>query len=387
MKVKLRPDIAETVGTCGATPGGRVPAKVLLVLAALAVTTAAGGCRDGNDANVRTIVPLPTIRVDSPEWSGVGDDEIVATIDDIRIPAWRVKRALGEAPVGTSPDEAMYTVIAEELIARMAAGDTGFVPDRKSYERILASRYIDKMVIEDFPPEKVPMTMLQEAFAMPQVWAKFNHYDLYEIQDYQWICCSDPRDCDPAVSDYCFKEGQDPMNAVYNAVVTEQPDPGDLAIMAAEYKKLAYHLTYQEFQFAFDRTAGYQKGVTHIDEKLVTRIMETPEGGWISPTRSGFGWHVSYVAKHHLEVHGDLNDPEVRQEIARTFIQRFRQQHFLELLAGLVATDRLKLLETYYENRLAPATTPAYDVVIDSEALRQATAVEAMEHQEQVPIQ
>lgn len=362
---------------------GRIPLGLACLLAVFAVGQLS--CAGSDDRDVHSTVPIPGILVSSPEWSGVGDDKIAATVDDIRIPAWRVRRALRESPAGTSVAQALDMVIDEELVARRAADDTGFTPIRKSFEKTLASRYIEKHLIDEFRPEDVPMSMLEEAFKMPQVWARFNHYDLYEIQDYQWICCADPRDCDPAVSEYCFKEGEGVMKAVYEALLRDKPAPADLGILATEYRKLAYHLTYQEFQFAFDKTAGYQKGLSHIDQILAEALMKAEAGTFLPPVKSQFGWHIPYLRSHLPEVHGDLTDPAIRLEIAGVFIQRFRQQHFLELLGGLIPVDSLKLLQGYFEKRPAPTDRPAYQVYVDRDALRESASAEAGEHQKEVP--
>ncbi len=360
-------------------------------LAAAAAVTAAlfapvlAGCRDVDRSMIPSTVAIPEITVDSAAWSGIGNDKVVATVDDIRIPAWRVRSVLGQLPPGTPAMEALDLVIAEELVARKAAGDRAFTPDRKVYEKTLAARWIEKHLISGFGPADVPYSMLAETFAMPQVWAKFNHPDLYEIQDYQWICCEDPRNCDPAVSDYCFKEGEGPMRAVYEALLRDQPAAADLSILALDYRKLAYHMTYQEYQFAFDKTAGYQKGATHIDKTLAAALMNAETGTWLPPVKSEFGWHVPYLKMHHPEIHGDLSNPAVRTEISEVFIQRFRQQYFLELLAGLVPTDSLKLLQSYYEGRHAPAVRPVYDVVVDRDALRDSAAGEAGEKEAGMP--
>jgi len=368
----------------GRLPLNQTVRRLLIAASATFSLLAMTACGEA-DREVANTVPLPRILVSSPAWSGVGDDQVVATIDDIKIPAWRVRRALGEAPAGTTAAQALDLVIAEELVARKAAGDEGFTPDRKVFEKVLATRWVEKHLIEDFGPEDVPMSMLQEAFAMPQVWAKFNHYDLYEILDYQWICCPDPDNCDPAASEECFREGETTMATVWTALDREKPAMADLKIMTGEYRKLAYKLTYQEYQFAFDKTAGYQKGMSHIDTKLADALMKAEPGVAVPPVRSDFGWHVPFVKTHYPEVHGDLNDPAVRLEVATVFLQRFRQQHFLELLGGLIPVDSLLLLDAYFEKRGAPPGKPVYDVVVDRQALREATAVELDRSQEETP--
>ena len=365
-------------------PSNILDRMVLGVTSAGLALLCAAGC-GGDGGKVATTVPLPRILVSSPEWSGVGDDQVAATIDDIRIPAWRVRQALKDAPAGTTAEQTLDLVISEELVAMKAAGGEGFTPDRKVYEKALATRWLDKHLIEDFGPEDVPMWMLQETFAMPKVWAKFNHYDLYEIQDYQWICCPDPQYCDPAESESCFKEGEAAMMTVWTALEREKPALHDLGVLAREYRKLAYRLTYQEYQFAFDRTAGYQKGMSHIDTTLADALMKAETGVAVPPVKSAFGWHVPFVKKHHPEVHGDLGDPAVRLEVATVFLQRFRQQHFLELLGGLIPIDSLMLLDAYFEKRDAPAGRPVYEVVVDRQALRETTAVELERNKDETP--
>ncbi|HOD07396.1 MAG TPA: hypothetical protein PKG98_04790 [Myxococcota bacterium] len=352
-----------------------------LVLAGVFAGCFASGCSTSDEPAKPTTVPIGRIQVSSPGWDGVGDDQIVATIDDIKIPAWRVRRALKGAPAGTTVEEALDLVIDMELIARKAAGDDGFVPDRKVLERALASRWVEANLIEGFSPRDVSLAMLQEAFSMPQIWAKFNHYDLYEVQSYQWICCTDPKNCDPALFEACMQEGEAPMRTVYESLLRDRPFPPDLGMLIPEYQKVAYRLSYQEFSFAFDKTAGFQRGAQHIDQMLVDQIMKGEPGNFMPPARSNFGWHVVYIVSHLPEVHGTLDDEFVRTEIATVFIERFRQQRFLELLAGLAPIDSLLLLKSYYENRPRPQTPPVYDVKVFRDTLREATADETSRKQ------
>jgi hypothetical protein len=365
----------------------RLSGTILTLLTACGIA-ALTGC-GGDKAPTANKVALPEILIDSPAWAGISDadkDAIVATVDDIKIPAWRVKAALAKAPPGTNPEEILQSVIAEELIAREAAGGKGFVPERKAFERALATRYIEKKLVEDFSPEKVPISMLQEAFRNPQVWARFNHFDIYEVQDYQWICCPDPKNCDPVATEDCFKEGGAAMAAVSESIAKDKPEPGDLAILAPEYKKVAWRLSYQEYTFAFDKAAGYQRGASIVDDAVAEAVMKSSARQFSPPTRSRYGWHIAYLRNHIPDEHRDLKDSEVRKEIVKVFYQRFQQHEFLQTLAGLVPVDSLLLLKMYYENRPAPGVTPVFDLKIYRDALREAAESAAASKSDNVPV-
>lgn len=363
-------------------PGMQLTVNLVLAMAICAAFT---GCRDKVPQRP-SVVELTEITVDSPSWNGVGDDEIVARAGDIAIPAWRVKEALSRAAAGSDPEEVLDSVLVEELIARKAVDGRGFLPERHVFERALANRYVERKFVQEFQPENVPESMLKEMFALPQVWARFNHVDLYEVQDYQWICCSDPKACDPAVFEECMTEGLAPMAAVRQMLDKDPPEVADMAIFAPEFKKRAYHLTYQEYSFAFDRKAGYQKGLTHIDSTLADEVMKLKPGQFSNPVRSRFGWHIARLVSHLPEATGNLQDPAVRLEIATFFMQRFRQDHFLNHLASLMGPNSLKLLQIYYENRPAPQGRPLYDVKLYYNALRDAAASEAEQKEQDPPL-
>jgi len=363
-------------------PGTRLMQTLPLLFLACAASI---GCSQEIPQRPSVVEPIE-ILVDSPAWNGVGDDEIVARAGDVAISAWRVREAFSRADAGADPQEVLDSVLVEELLARKAVDGRGFVPERSVFERALASRYVEKKIVQEFQPQDVPEGMLKEMFALPQVWARFNHVDLYDVLDYQWICCSDPKSCDPAVFEECMNEGQAPMAAVRQMLEQDPPEVADMAIFAPEFKKRAYHLTYQEYSFAFDRKAGYQKGLTHIDSTLAEEVMKLSPGQFTSPVRSRFGWHIARLISHLPEASGDLQDPGVRLEIATFFMQRFRQDHFLNHLASLIGPNSLKLLQIYYENRPAPQGKPVYDVKLFYNALRDAAANEAEQKEQEPPL-
>lgn len=330
------------------------------------------GCRGDLDSTLRAVV-MPSITPANNEvWEGVAANEpIIATVDGIRIPSSRFEAALRTAGKNADPRKVLDAVVAEELVAQDAIRN-GAVPNAGTYERSLVAHFTEFVIRDTYDPAKVPIDQIEELYRLQPIWARFNHYDIYSIQDFQYICCDgSPAGCSNWDVVACFEEAKVAMEAVYDAVLRDKPEPEDLSIVVERYVQSTPRLTYQEYDFSYDAERKIQKGRTLFDSRLVDRIVETGKGGWGKPVQSNFGWHVSYVNDHIAAEWRTLNDPGVQVEIATHFATRLQQNRFMDFLARRIPVQSLRLLATFYENHPAPSGSKL-DVVLFPDALRSA---------------
>ena len=321
-------------------------------------------------------VPTPPRLVLSTDqsWTGVSsDDPVVARVNGIPIGRSRLLRAMAS----TKGDTVLKALIATEAVAQAAVRDAGgaYVPPRASYERIIVRALLDKR-FSTITPADFPRQEVEELWAMRQVRARFDHLALYDVMDYQWICCDGTEQgCRSPEVARCFAEGQAAMTRVYALLSTEELDAEDVPLLLPELKPLAPRVNYQEYQFAYDTVARLQKGRSIFDDAVVNAAVETPPGRFSAPTRSAYGWHVLRVRSFQPEEHRDLSDPMVVQQIAEFFLPRWQREALFEFLATLAPARQLPSLAPYFKRREPPE--PRYDVAIYADALR--AAVEADE--------
>lgn len=334
-------------------------------------------CGRGPETTGRVVVPQLQV-ADDPAWTGAqGEADFpVAQVGKASIPASRLRRAL-EAEPARDPRAVLDALIDRELAAQAAVGgldlDLEVEANRLVWERALVKHLMDDLFQSGYGTEDVPRAHLEALFAQPAIWARFNHPRLFDVQDYQWICCDGrPAACNQPEVQACFAEGQAAMAAVYQALSLARPDPEDLPFLIERYQASAPRLAYQEYSFAYDEERGIQRGRVLFDDAVVARVVQTGAGNLAQPVRSQYGWHVLYVRSSVAPERRDLEDPDVRREIAETFRARLQQMRFLEFLATLVGTDRLMVLKAYFQDRPAPPGRPAYDVEIYLDSLKEA---------------
>lgn len=349
--------------------------KALVILAVSGALTGACG-PDSPSATNR--VQVPALRVsDAPDWTGATPDDFpVAHVGGVPVPASRFRRALDRAP-DRDPRAVLEDLIDQEVAAQAAVREAQGTPsdaaDRLVWERALVDALIDDLFMSGFREEDIPPEHLQELFAQPQIWGRFNHQRIFEVQDYQWICCDGrPRNCAAPHVQACFAEGAPAMAAVHEALLAAPPDSEDLPLLVERYQSSAPRLAYQEFLFTFDEERGIQRGRVVIDDAVVAQVVKTPVGQFAPPVRSRFGWHILYVRESIPPESRGLEDPTVRHEIATTFRARLQQMRFLEFLAPLVGTQSLVFLRLYFEDRPAPDSKPRYDVEVYHDTLQEA---------------
>lgn len=349
--------------------------KVLVILAVSGALAVVCGC-DSPTATGRVQVPVLQVS-DSADWTGATPDDFpVAHVGGIPIPASRFRRALDRDPE-RDPLAVLQELIEHEVTAQAAvhaaAGKPPDEADRLVWERALVDALIDDLFMSGYREEDVPQKHLQELFAQPQIWGRFNHQRLFEVQDYQWICCDGrPRNCAEPQVQACFDEGASAMAVVYEALLAARPDSEDLPLLVERYQAFAPRLAYQEFPFTFDEERGVQRGRVLIDDAVVAQVVKTPVGQIAPPVRSRFGWHILYVRKSIAPESRGLDDPAVRHEIATAFWARLQQMRFLEFMATLAGTDALTFLRFYFEDRSAPGGKPLYDIEVYRDTLREA---------------
>ncbi len=361
--------------------------KVLIILASAAAVLASCG-RGGASGDNRLTVTIPKVS-DAPDWTGAtADDPPVAHVGGIPIPASRFRRALDKDPEN-NPQTVLADLIDREVAAQAAVraldleepGDS----DRLVWQRALVDVLIDDLFMTGYLEKDIPREHLVALFSVPQIWARFNHGRVFDVQDYQWVCCDGrPANCGQPYARECFTEGAAAMAAVHQALVLARPDAEDLPLLVERYQVSAPRLSYQEYSFAFDEEKGVQRGRVLFDDAVVARVVGTPMGQFAEPVRSRFGWHVLYVRDSVPPESRDLSDPAVRHEIATTFRARLQQMRFLEFMATLVGTHSLTMLRAYFQDRPAPGGKPHYDVDVFLETLREAVEGSAQQQEDQL---
>lgn len=343
------------------------------------------GCGGSDRAEFTRATPV-LVPADRPEWTGrTPGEEAVARVNGIAIPAGRYGRALAQAGEGTDPDQVLRALIAEESLAQEAARDPGFDAGglRGVFERALAGRWLTRKFLDGARPEDMTDADLAPLWNVPAVQGRFNHLAIFVVQDYQWICCDGtPVHCATQEASACFAEGEAAVLATRDALQRLAPESEDLPLLLDDLKASAPRLAYQEYEFAWDERKRLQKGRTLFDDAVVNAVVSTPAGRFATtPVQSKFGWHLPFVQEVHPEVHKDLSDPDVRREIATTFLPRLRQRRFLDALADLIPAEGFLFLARHYEGfrRTSP---PRLDVTFYPEALeaweRERTEVEGM---------
>ncbi len=359
------------------------PRTRILAPALFLVLTACGGSDRIVPFSRATPVLVPA---DRPEWTGATPGEpAVAHVNGIPIPAGRYQRALARAGEQADPDRVVRALIAEEALAQEAARDPGFDAAglRGVFERVLAGRWITRKFVDGARPEDMTEDDLAPLWRFPAVQGRFNHLTIFVVQDFQWICCDGtPAQCATQDASACFAEGEAAILATRDALQRLAPESEDLPLLLDDLKASAPRLAYQEYEFAWDERKRLQKGRTLFDDAVVNAVVSTPAGRFATtPVQSKFGWHLPFVKEVHPEVHKDLTDPDVRREIATTFLPRLRQRRFLDALADLLPAEGFLFLAKQYEG-FRRSRPPRLPVTLFPEALRawapERTEVEGM---------
>ncbi len=367
--------------------GGRVmrrggPTTRSLAPALFLILTTCGG----SDRIAFTRATPVLVPADRPEWTGRTPGEpAVARVNGISIPAGRYRRALSQAGEGTDPDQVLRALIAEEALAQEAARDPGFdaASLRGVFERALVERWITRKFIEGARPEDMTEADLAPLWKIPAVQGRFNHLTIFVVQDFQWICCDGtPAQCATQDASACFAEGEAAILATRDALQRLAPESEDLPLLLDDLKASAPRLAYQEYEFAWDARKRLQKGRTLFDDAVVNAVVSTPVGRFAAaPVQSKFGWHLPFVKEVHPEVHKDLSDPDVRRELATTFLPRLRARRFLDALADLIPAEGFLFLAKQYEG-FRRSRPPRLDVTLFPGALdaweHERTEVEGM---------
>ncbi|NOZ00875.1 MAG: hypothetical protein GXP54_03175, partial [Deltaproteobacteria bacterium] len=290
------------------------------------------------------------------------DESVVAEVNGIPIPAGRFRKALDDAGAGADPREILKGLLAEEVLAQDAvAADPAYgrVPS-EAYSRILVSRMIEDRFEDRFQPKDIPLEDLEKLFRIPVVRGRYNHLEIYVVQDYQWICCNGtPRDCGSVQSEACFAEGKAAIDAVYQTLKDLDPDSEDIPLILDDLRQSAPRLSYQEYEFSFDPKTGKQKGRRIFDDNVVAAVISVSPGHFAGKVKSAFGWHIPFLKTKLPAVHKDLSDPKVREEVAVFFHSRFQQRRFLDALAELIPVMKFRFLAPMYKNH-EPKKPPAY---------------------------
>jgi len=327
----------------------------------------------GNEAPRWRLAPIELVVGTQGSWTGAESGEpSIASVNGIPIPAGRLARAISDSGEGEDPRNLLRSIVAEEVLAQTAihrdSFRSGFL--NATLARTLVSRLIQDRFVEHFGPADIPKEEIEKLFKIPAVSGRFDHLDIYEVQDYQWICCNaKANDCTTPEAIACFAEGGAAMEAVFEYLEELSPESDDLPLIIDELKKSAPRLSYQEYEFAFDRDSGKQKGSIWFDDDIVAAIVTTGKGHFSEPVQSAFGWHLPFVKDMLPEVHKDLSYPEVVEEISEFFHPRFQQKEFLDFLGRLIPIKKFEFLAPMYRGWKA-SVEPAYPVAFFPDALK-----------------
>jgi len=379
--------------TPGRRPEGaptRRPGRIRIIRGVM-LAAALAGCASGGPGATWTGEGNPPRLSPSggTEWTGMASGEAaVAEVGGHPIPASRYRRALIEAGPKTDPALVLQALIDREALAQRAAqaDPEGILePAQETYRQALGQRLLRDRLDESLPLDAIPLAQLEQWFRLPAVWARFHHHRIFRVRDYQWICCAgDPAGCSSPDAQACFQEGADAMPRLLDRVRVEPMDPEDIPLMTERWRSIAPRLTYQAYDFAWDEDRRIQKGSDLFDDAVVEAVVATPPGRFAAkPVRSRYGWHVLFVAASEPPAQQDLNDPQVRQEVARTFRVRFQQQRLIELLISLIPVQGFRSLEQAFPLGPPPGTRPRWAAKVDGITLAEAIAVSEREKEDQ----
>lgn len=352
-------------GGITATPA---PPRWLIIL----LLTAVPGCGSGGNRAI-THLALPSLSpADESSWTGArkGEPSIVE-VNGIPIPAGRLQRALRDASNDIDAHLILKGVVTEEVLAQAASGENSNVSRslHLTFERALVARMLEDRLHERFELEDTTREELERAFRIPAVSGRYNHLEIYSVQDFQWICCNaNPEHCATPASLACFKEGQAAMDATIQILLELEPESEDLPLLLQDLQQSAARLSFQEYDFAFDPKDGLQKGRQLFDDAVVNAAIAIEPGDFATPVRSDFGWHIIHLKAKLPEIHKDLSDPEVAIEIAEFFHTKFQQRRFFDSLAELLPVQSFQFLAQVY-GTWRPEHPPEYPVELYPHAL------------------
>jgi len=277
--------------------------------------------------------------------TGDQEPQVLACVDGVAITRAAYDRVVDSYPVGTQPAAIVRALIDAEILARAAAAkgmwSAWLVAE---YRRALAGRYVEKRFEQDYGWQQVHPQDLKTAWANWRVRSRYQHHPTWFATDAQFLCCTgDPRNCSirEEVSK-CIDE-LEPQAIALHAELAKHPPRGPL-----EMKGRTYALGHRfpraaiaDVNFEYDPSVPWAdqvgRGYTVMVEPYAEAVTKLKVGELSAPIRTPFGWHITRLNNYEAPATKDLNDPEVRREIATNVLPMVRkrdvQAHAYQLMS------------------------------------------------------
>ena len=229
-------------------------------------------------------------------------------------------------------------------------------------ERELAFRFLSDRFVDKLGPGDLKRAELDEFFAQPPVFYRFNHLSLFFVYDHQMICCNGkPQDCSTEAATSCFRDKRDEIRAVRGALVSRAPEAEDVPFLKADLAASHPELGFQEYAFAVDLRTGKQKGSSLFDDAVVAEVISIREREFSLPVRSAYGWHVLYVWKTVPEQHPQPTDPTVDAELRNALHPHIQVREWIGFVARQIPVKKFSMFTKYFQN-YNPDSPPEWDV-------------------------
>ncbi len=337
------------------------PLLTLLVGAMLSGVTFLAACAEPERPRIATGEHLPA-PPGSAEAS-VPEAQTLAQVGGSRISAATLKTQLALAPETTSADDMLRSLVELEVIAQ-AAADTGYWSSEvlgKVWRRMLVRRFLEDRFEHDYDDTQIPNADLERMWQMKGIRMQFDHYDVYEVADLQFVCCpTHYSQCEAGKTRACINENMALMTEIWkehlegreiNAqalrYLGEEELPAQLGGVRGRVPDAGERFKVMTYKFYYDPSKPYdqQKGYTVFNANVVATAVATPVTTTSGPVTSNNGIHLLHVMSHEPGKHLSLHDAAVQRHIRGKVLPGYRQRDAAILIDSLMSQYGVKLDE------------------------------------------
>lgn len=337
-------------------------ATLALWLTAIPAITLLMACAGADDPRVTTTgrhLPPPPGSASAAAPAATA----LATVGGARITEQELAAQMALAPAETRTDDMLRSLIELEVVAQ-AAADAGYWSPEvlgKVWRRMLVKRFLKDRFERGYDDSQIPDADLERIWQMKGIRMQFDHYDVYEVADLQFVCCASHfSQCDQGKTRACIDENMDLMTDIWQRhlkdrelnqhalrYLGEEELVGELGGVRGRVPDAGERFKVMTYSFYFDPSKPYeeQKGYTVFNANVVAAVVATPVGETSPPIASNNGIHLLYVMSHKPGKHLDLEDKLVQDHIRGKVLPGYRQRDAAILIDSLMSQHGVKIDE------------------------------------------